>query len=198
MAPPAPANPAPLPHASVEVDIRPAQPPVELPSDWDGALGLAWLLALVALAYYAWRRWLRPRPTPAPADSEPPHTRAREQLRAALALLGRPEPFCVRISQVLRVYLEERLDLRAPERATEEFIEELRASALLDLPHKQRLAEFLERCDLVKFARYEPGEPELRDLYDAAVQLVDATTPQFPTAAAAPRSPTAAAAPASS
>jgi len=43
---------------------------------------------------------------------------------------------------------------------------------------KESLGEFLKRCDLVKFARYEPGEPELRDLHQSAVRLVEETEPQ--------------------
>ncbi len=42
---------------------------------------------------------------------------------------------------------------------------------------KDSLGEFLKRCDLVKFARYEPGEPELHDLHDSALRLVEETEP---------------------
>jgi hypothetical protein len=36
----------------------------------------------------------------------------------------------------------------------------------------------LESCDLVKFAKYEPGENELRELHSSAVRLVEETEPQ--------------------
>jgi hypothetical protein len=78
---------------------------------------------------------------------------------------------------VIRFYLEERFDFRAPERTTEEFLHELRATNLLLPDQKASLGEFLSRCDLVKFARYEPGESELRDLHVSAVRLVDETEP---------------------
>ena len=38
--------------------------------------------------------------------------------------------------------------------------------------------EFLESCDLVKFAKYEPGEPELRELHSSALRLVEETEPK--------------------
>jgi len=33
-------------------------------------------------------------------------------------------------------------------------------------------------CDLVKFAKYEPIEPELRDLHGSALRLVEETEPK--------------------
>jgi len=160
-----------------QVDIRQAKPPVELPAGWAWAWWVLLLLALAAAGYWVWRRWRKPKPAAEPEGLAPPHVRARERLRAALALLSQPEPFCVEVSQTVRVYLEECFNLRAPERTTEEFLEELQTSPLLALGQKRSLADFLMRCDLVKFARYEPGEPELRDLYDAAVRLVEETEP---------------------
>ena len=158
-----------------DVDIRQVKPPVEIPGGW---AWLVWTLAailLVLAAWWFWRRWRQKRDQAVPEVVIPPHVRARERLRAALVLLSQPEPFCVEISSALRVYLEERFQFHAPDRTTEEFLDELQTSALLSLPQKRALADFLERCDLVKFARYEPSEAELRDLYYAAVRLVEET-----------------------
>jgi len=179
-----------------QADIRQANPPVEMPGGWAWVWWLALLLALAAAGYWAWRRWLKPKPAAEPEQLVPPHVRARERLRAALALLSRPEPFCVEVSLTVRVYLEECFNLRAPERTTEEFLEELQISPLLALSQKRSLADFLMRCDLVKFARYEPREPELRDLYDAAARLIEETE-QLPIAPPPPAAsaPTAASPP---
>ena len=99
------------------------------------------------------------------------------RLRDALALMNQPLPFCVAVSDTIRSYLEERFSFRAPERTTEEFIQELKATSLVTAEQKESLADFLSRCDLVKFARYEPGQPELQQIYDSAVRLVDGTEP---------------------
>lgn len=163
---------APDTNAVVSADIREVKPPMQLAGGW-AWIGWALLIALLgAIAAAAWLR-LRRRTATKTEIQVPPHIVARDQLRAALALIGQPEPFCVAVSQVIRVYLEQQFKLRAPERTTEEFLAELQSSALLALDQKRSLANFLSRCDLVKFARYEPGEPELRDLYDAAVRLVE-------------------------
>lgn len=159
-------------NAVVAVDIREVKPPLPLGGNW---LWLGLLIAaalLAALAAFFWFRSRR-RATQQPEVQIPPHIVARDRLRAALALIGQPEPFCVEVSQIIRVYLEQQFKLHAPERTTDEFLAELQDSSLLGLDQKRRLADFLMRCDLVKFARYEPGEPELRDLYDAAVRLVE-------------------------
>jgi len=93
-------------------------------------------------------------------------------------LLSEPKPFVVAVSDALRAYLEERFSFRAPERTTEEFLHELRSTNLLDASQKERLSDFLQRCDLVKFAKYEPREMELRDLHASALRLVDETEPR--------------------
>ena len=108
----------------------------------------------------------------------PAHLRARRALEEALALIGQPREFCIVVSDTIRWYLEERFRFRAPERTTEEFLHELQATSLLTTAQKQSLGEFLTRCDLVKFARYEPGEPELRDLHRSAMRLVEETEPR--------------------
>jgi hypothetical protein len=94
-----------------------------------------------------------------------------------LGLIGQPKEFCIAVSDTLRWYLEECFNFHAPERTTEEFLHELRSSELLTRDQKESLSEFLNRCDLVKFARYEPREPELHDLHDSALRLVQETEP---------------------
>jgi hypothetical protein len=81
------------------------------------------------------------------------------------------------VSDTIRLYLEERFDFRAPERTTEEFLYELQGTNLLTSDQKDSLGGFLQSCDLVKFARYEPGEAELRNLHDSALRLVEETEP---------------------
>lgn len=170
-------NPAPATNAVVAMDIRAEKPPVPIPTGWLWALWLGGAVLLALAAWWAWRRWRRRSDVLAAPPPTPPHERARQRLAAALAKLGDPDAFCVAVSGALREYLEERFDLRAPERTTEEFLPELQASSALDLAQKDLLGDFLGRCDRVKFARYDPTEMELRDLHTAAVRLVDETEP---------------------
>jgi ABC-type nickel/cobalt efflux system permease component RcnA len=135
-------------------------------------------LVLGAAAWWLWRYWRKKKAEVPVVPVIPAHIRAKQKLQEALALLGQPREFCILVSDTIRWYLEERFDFRAPERTTEEFLHELRSTNLLTRDQKESLGEFLNRCDLVKFARYEPREPELHDLRDSALRLVEETEPQ--------------------
>jgi hypothetical protein len=158
-------------------DLRDIKPPVEIPSGWAWAAWLLGSLVLLALLYFAWRYWQKNRGKVAAPPPVPAHVRARQKLADALALIAQPKAFCIAVSDTLRWYLEERFDFRAPERTTEEFLHELKATTLLTPDQKDSLVEFLNQCDLVKFAKYEPWEPELRGLHASAVRLVEETEP---------------------
>jgi hypothetical protein len=163
-------------------DIRDIRDPLPLGPN----LLWVWItLAAAALAALAW--WYSKRkkaPAVNPALLIPPHRRAKERLRAAHDLISDPYAFCSLVSDVIRLYLEERFNLHAPDRTTEEFLAELREGSQLNEHQKAVLENFLIKCDLVKFARVEPSEPELRDLLESAERLVDETrevaAPQIP------------------
>jgi hypothetical protein len=161
--------------AATTNDIRSIKPPVEIPSSW---IWIAWVggsLLFVAAVVAAVLWWRRKMAVPTRVVVIPPHVRAKNKLREALALITDARLFCIAVSDALRVYLEERFSFRAPERTTEEFLQDLQATTLLSTDQKLTLAAFLQECDLVKFARLEPTENELRRLHDAALRLIDET-----------------------
>jgi hypothetical protein len=163
--------------STVANDIRDIKPPLPIST---GMEWLGWLLGALAvlIALYALWWWWRQKGLQMPMVPRiPPHVRARQKLAAALELITQPKPFCIEVSDVTRAYLEARFDFRAPERTTEEFLRELGGTSLLTVEQKESLGRFLESCDLVKFARYEPGETELRALHESAVRLIAETEP---------------------
>jgi len=167
--------PAPPPAVAVTNDIRPIKPPVAVPNPWAWffwTAGLLLALVLIGIALMAWVAMKRRRAVPPPVL---PHVRARQKLEAALLLIGDPRAFCIAVSDAIRVYLEERFELRAPERTTEEFLRDLQGTPALSDVQKQSLGAFLEQCDLVKFARFEPTEATLRGLQESALRLVHET-----------------------
>jgi hypothetical protein len=159
-------------------DIRSIKPPVDIPNHWVWVWVGVGVLVVAAAAYLAWRLWRKKAELPVLVPVIPPHERARLKLHEALAFMDQPRQFCILVSDTVRLYLEERFNFRAPERTTEEFLHELKATELLLPDQKQSLGEFLSVCDMVKFARYEPGPPELQALHESAVRLVDETEPQ--------------------
>jgi hypothetical protein len=165
------------PIAAAADDIRDIKPPIEIS---DGLVWLCWVLAALAtifVLFLIWRWWQKRRAQIVFVPPIPAHVRAKQKLDEALALIAQPKPFVIAVSDTARAYLEERFNFRAPERTTEEFLRELSGTDLLAKPQKESLGEFLQSCDLVKFAKYEPGEKELRELHVAALNLVEETKP---------------------
>ena len=159
-------------------DILEIKPPIELnPSDgssWAIWIVIILFLAGAALLFWAFR-------TPAnPIAGTPPDAEAQRKLRQAWALMGTPALFTEAVADILRVYLGERFNFHAPERTTEEFLQELQRMPQMTKTQKTLLGQFLSFCDLSKFARHDPSEDECRNLHTIAVQLVNETAPTLP------------------
>ena len=155
--------------------LREIKPPVVIANPWEWLWWSLGALALGITLFELWRWWQKRRAQIAIVPPVPAHVRAKQKLAEALALLAQPKPFCTLVSDTVRFYLEERFEFRAPERTTEEFLHELRGTNLLLPDQKESLGAFLQSCDLVKFAKYEPGEPELRGMQESALRLVEET-----------------------
>ncbi len=166
------------------LDIR---PPVAIADPWFWALCILAAIVAALLARWAWLKWKSRRQAAALAVPPiPAHIRAREKLMSALRRINDPPLFCTEVADIIRVYLDERFDLRAPDRTTEEFLHELRASTVLTHVQKEMLEQFLTLCDLAKFARHEPMLKELERLHMVAAQLVDDTEPSALTPSTTP------------
>jgi hypothetical protein len=159
-------------------DIRDIKPPLEISNGWAWLWWTLGALALFVIASLIWRQLHRRMTRVSEAPPIPAHVRAKQKLSEALALISQPKPFCILVSDTIRAYLEERFLFRAPERTTEEFLRELGGTNLLAGEQKESLGKFLESCDLVKFAKYEPGESELKGLHHSALRLVEETEPR--------------------
>ena len=159
-------------------DILEIKPPMEL-EPGDGSGWAIWVLLALFLAGAALLFWaLR---TPAKPDGDTsPDVEAQRKLRQAWALMGTPGLFAEAIADILRVYLGERFNFHAPERATEEFLQELQHMPQMTNAQKTLLGQFLLFCDLSKFARHDPSEDECRNLHTIATKLVDETAPTLP------------------
>ncbi|MSU57685.1 MAG: hypothetical protein EXS35_05805 [Pedosphaera sp.] len=158
-------------------DIRDIKPPVQIASGWEWLWWALGAFVLGAVLFALWKWWRRKQTEVHAAPPIPAHVRAKQKLLEALALIAQPKPFVIAVSDIARGYLEERFEFHAPERTTEEFLYELQNTDRLTRDQKENLGEFLQSCDLVKFAKYEPREPELRDLHGAALRLVEETEP---------------------
>jgi hypothetical protein len=159
-------------------DIRDIKPPLVIPNGWEWLWWTLGALVVLTLLLFVWRNFLKRMTQVSVVPPVPAHIRARQKLAEALTLITQPKPFVIAVSDTARAYLEERFDFRAPERTTEEFLRELGETDLLTGEQKESLGGFLESCDLVKFAKYEPRETELLELHGSAVRLVEETEPK--------------------
>lgn len=152
-----------------------AKPPIAIPDYfwlWF-ALGAC---ILAAVAFFLWKKRHSKVPTII-IPKIPPHVRARRKLEEALFHISDPKLFSTLVSEAIRVYLEDRFQFHAPDRTTEEFLIELQETSILTEEQKQSLADFLSSCDLIKFAKFEPTEVELRGMHESALRLVNETEP---------------------
>jgi hypothetical protein len=58
---------------------------------------------------------------------------------------------------------------------TEEFLNTLKDSKVLNAGRKILLKDFLSHCDMVKFAKYLPDEKEIEASYGSAKRFIDET-----------------------
>lgn len=153
---------------------------------------LPWLAGVLLVGLLTWW-WLRRRgepseaPTVAATPARPAHDVALEALATleAADLPGRGEikRFHVEVSEIVRVYLERRYGVPALETTTRELMTALETPhAAGEVPSDVRddLRRFLERCDLVKFAKHEPPLAASRELVPLARSIVERTRPAPP------------------
>jgi hypothetical protein len=168
-----------LPEDIAKLDVEDIVGPQELPRSplhrvwW----ALAAVLPLAALGTWLWRRYgRRARELPPP---RPAHEIAYEEMRGLVARdlpgQGLVKEFYQELSGILRRYIENRFQLHAPERTTEEFLDELRRDATLAPPHKQLLEVFLTHCDLVKFAEVVPSPEQIQETFDRCKAFIEQT-----------------------
>ena len=165
----APAAPDPL------AGFRDIAPPVDVPWPlwvwWVIGVGAVIVLALLTwlIVWLAHRRPKTPPPTPRQIA-----LRALEELRAHIGELD-PYAFSVRVSDVLRTYVGAQFSLPVTSQTSPEFLASIADSPRFSSVDRQLLATFLERCDMLKFARISAHAEENAELLGAAAAFAQGT-----------------------
>lgn len=162
-------------------DLKPQQTIEGVSYLWVVFVALAALLALIAMIWWL-RDWLKKKPKPeAPAEVIPPDEQARaalEALRNDQSIFQPPDvdAFSVRVSEIIRTYLQEVFHFHALDLTSGEILAEL---GRIGLPSTliERYRSFFEACDLVKFARQEMAVEGMYQLLDQAGALITETQP---------------------
>lgn len=159
-------------------DIRDIRPPYLIPLDWRVlALLGAGALLLLGLVWWAWR-WYRARRPPLTLLQR---TLLRLEATRTLMQAGEARAFSAAVSDVVRAYVEERFNVLATHLTTTEFLRDCLAQVGSALQaHEQALSEFLNYCDLAKFARWSLDAGEMERMLGSARHFVESTAAPSP------------------
>ena len=141
---------------------------------WVGGI-LVLLLVLVVVFLLVKRRKKREETMPSAAEQ------ALAVLAAARDLMtpDQSRAFAVKVADILRTYIEQQFHLFRPNLTTREFLRALTGQADMQnstlMAWNDLLKNWLNHCDMVKFARYNLTEDEMEEMLGQVRQFVEAT-----------------------
>ena len=137
---------------------------------WMVSAGSFLVLAVLGLiGWLIWRRLRKPKP------EQTPRARALELLRSVRGEITQltPYQFSIRVSDILRQFVLQQYQLPVTRQTSVEFLESLGNAPQFTEADKSLLGDFLTRCDLIKFARYEATESDSELLLEEATRFVE-------------------------
>ena len=129
------------------------------------------LVALVLAGLLGWwirRRWQRPGPQPSPRERT---LELLDRISREIETLS-PYQFSIRVSDILRRYVTDQYQLPVTRQTSVEFLAALAKASPFSDDEKSLLEDFLNRCDLIKFARYDATTEDSRLLLEEATRFV--------------------------
>ncbi len=126
-------------------------------------------LAILGLIGWLLLRWLRK-----PKPEQSPRSRALDLLQQARTAIAAETPyeFSIRVSDILRRFVMEQFQLPMTRQTSVEFLEAAAREPSFTEDDKHLLGDFLNRCDLIKFARYEATKADSELLLEEATRFV--------------------------
>ena len=127
-------------------------------------------LALTIVGLVIWLIARRERPE----SPQSPRNRALEALDRMQDQINRLNPyqFSIHVSDILRRYVTEEHGLPVTRQTSVEFLNALTKAPQFSSDEKSLLEDFLNRCDLIKFARYEATSADSQLLLEEATRFV--------------------------
>ncbi len=161
-------------------DLAPMMPPrpLEESSSWKWL----WLVIPIslALALLVWSRKRKAKNVSGPpplTPSEIAHQALAALLAEDLPSQGRLQEFYIRLTGIVRFYIEGTTGVRAPEQTTEEFLRAMHSRNLFPPAQSVRLQEFLEAADMVKYAGQQPSPDQIELSIARAREFVQMQSP---------------------
>jgi hypothetical protein len=135
---------------------------------------LVFVIVFAALSLVGVILWLFAKRRKPPAPPKLPRDIALEELERISREIERMSPylFSIRVSDILRKYVTQQHGLPATRQTSIEFLTALAKAASFSSEEKSLLEDFLNRCDLIKFARYEATTSDSELLLQEAIRFV--------------------------
>ena len=152
-------------------DIHEIAPPVDYSLVPPWVIWSTIVLGIVAIGLVAW--WIR-KLMRRPAPIRSPRERALEKLQRIGAEVETTSPyeFSIAVSDILRIYVTEQYNLPVTRQTSFEFLAMLTQHSPFSSDETSLLGDFLGRCDLIKFARYDATPHDSRLLLEEATEFV--------------------------
>ena len=152
-------------------DIHEIAPPVDYSLVPPWVIWSAIVLGVLAIGAIAW--WIRNLARRPPRVLSP-RERALEKLQRISAEMEMMTPyqFSIAVSDILRTYVTEQYQLPVTRQTSVEFLSLLAQRSPFSAEETSLLEDFLGRCDLIKFARYDATMHDSQLLLEEATQFV--------------------------
>jgi hypothetical protein len=170
--------------ASDKDDIRPLKPPIDIPGQKTWLYVLIGLLVFALAGGYGYFRLktkgikLKEIPEELKKPAWEVALNELEQLRnSPLVKKGKIKEYYITLSEIIRKYLERRYEILALDRTSEEIKQEMKRRKIESEVYNL-INQFLQSCDLVKFAKYIPSLEEIEKNWEEGYNIIVLSKPK--------------------
>ncbi len=157
-------TPSPIRDIAPPLDVFPYPP-------WMVAIAIGAAVLVAALLAWLLVRWWRNRPAAPPPSPRSMALRELEKLRGQVQKLD-PYAFSIAVSDVLRSFIGAHYGMHAREQTSPEFLAAISSASRFSPDERTLLAHFLERADMIKFARVDATTEDSEQLLSSASAFV--------------------------
>jgi hypothetical protein len=154
--------------------------PMVAPKAIDGTTGWIWILpsaflvlTFVLLLWLTRGRKIDPAMLPLQSPQEIAKAQMEQLLAEQLPAKGLFKDFYLRLTGIVRQYIEGSTGLKAPEQTTAEFLVEARGKSCFSSQQAGMLQDFLEAADMVKYAAQLPDNEQIDDAISRAKLFIE-------------------------
>jgi len=156
-------------------NLEPMLPPKQIDQNWSWIwiIPVAILVSFFVLLIWATRG--KPGSVPVEPKKSPEeiaHAQLDQLLAEELPSKGLFKDFYLRLTGIVRQYIEGSTGIHAPEQTTEEFLRDMRRTQFFPKEQSVRLQDFLEAADMVKYAGQKPEHNQIDDSIERAREFI--------------------------